>query len=446
MSGGGSSAVETTQSGQYSSSSELPAYLKQHHEDMLEDAEDLWLSYLTASPFSGDVAYDPTTYLAEVASRYTEMKTYVDGIATIADWEDIADAVNTKLDSLLDALRDTIDDIVSGAMTNITSAMTTAVSDANTNGASIASAVDTVMTDKIKDLITGIDSDILSAITSVESGAGIDTIDAAVISDAVTAATAAMGSSALTTAADEYEDDIRPAFLRSVGRFTAGMADINAVHSTSFVLGVAMLEHEFDNKVNDFLAKLKLQTYQTGYEGYIRFFQDTLLAYIQNFVQLLVASLSSEITMRKNIEDVFTGALAQQIDAFKASFSSEIEAVVNDRQQRAQYFLQSVAEAEKAEKFLGSMEGYLSDMSFNMNKMRIEKFTDQTDKQMQIDEMDTKWPFYLMAFRGDMLSTINGAPMNSSASGSSMSSRGGGGGGDFWSGVAGVASVVLPFL
>src|SRR5690606_3676713 len=42
-----------------------------------------------------------------------------------------------------------------------------------------------------------------------------------------------------------FERQNFPALMRSVGRFAAGMADINATMNSSFIIGMAMLEQQF---------------------------------------------------------------------------------------------------------------------------------------------------------------------------------------------------------
>lgn len=58
---------------------------------------------------------------------------------------------------------------------------------------------------------------------------------------------------------DAYEVTNKPAYLRSISRFTGGMSDINAVHNSSFIIGLALEEESFNNQLEGFSAGLKQQ-------------------------------------------------------------------------------------------------------------------------------------------------------------------------------------------
>jgi len=46
--------------------------------------------------------------------------------------------------------------------------------------------------------------------------------------------------------------------------WTAGMADLNAVHTSSFVLGMGLMQSEFGKTVDAFEAELKLKTFNSA--------------------------------------------------------------------------------------------------------------------------------------------------------------------------------------
>jgi len=56
-----------------------------------------------------------------------------------------------------------------------------------------------------------------------------------------------------------FERQNFPALMRSVGRFAAGMADINATMNSSFIIGMAMLEQQFQTDVASFRAAMEQQ-------------------------------------------------------------------------------------------------------------------------------------------------------------------------------------------
>ena len=71
----------------------------------------------------------------------------------------------------------------------------------------------------------------------------IDIIDslATELAAAIAAANALIDSANITSQVTAYENSKMNRFMRSVGRFAAGMAHVNAVNHSSFVTGLAML-------------------------------------------------------------------------------------------------------------------------------------------------------------------------------------------------------------
>lgn len=65
---------------------------------------------------------------------------------------------------------------------------------------------------------------------------------------------------ALVTA---FETRKKTRFLREVSQWTAGMADLNAVHTSSFVIGMALRQKEFADAVDDFDKNLTVTLYNT---------------------------------------------------------------------------------------------------------------------------------------------------------------------------------------
>jgi len=59
-----------------------------------------------------------------------------------------------------------------------------------------------------------------------------------------------------------YESAQLPPYFRSINRFTGPMSDLNAVHTSAFVIGMAIMEQSFQNNVDGFAAQLKVQRSQ----------------------------------------------------------------------------------------------------------------------------------------------------------------------------------------
>lgn len=162
---------------------DFPAYMKTIHGDWLnrsaavslasgESVVELIKAGLTASPYDGEVAYNPDTNITAFIAELASFKSAADGVAPTTDWVSYATAVRAEIDA------------------NVVS--------------------NTTLT-------------------------------------AATNAHAAILNSRLTT-------DVLP-------RFQVGMRDINAVISSSFVVGQAVLEAYNTREVADFDAKIRIAAY-----------------------------------------------------------------------------------------------------------------------------------------------------------------------------------------
>lgn len=64
------------------------------------------------------------------------------------------------------------------------------------------------------------------------------------------------------TEVEAYDEDTKDEFLRAMARFKAGYADINAVNSSAFVLGLMGLEKQRLRDIDRYRAQMKLQDHQ----------------------------------------------------------------------------------------------------------------------------------------------------------------------------------------
>lgn len=63
----------------------------------------------------------------------------------------------------------------------------------------------------------------------------------------------------ITNEVNNFEKNIRRRRSREISRWAGGMADINAVESSQFVIGMALREGEVTSEVNEFETKLRLE-------------------------------------------------------------------------------------------------------------------------------------------------------------------------------------------
>jgi len=139
----------------------------------------------------------------------------------------------------------------------------------------------------------------------------------------------ALSSTSITNMVNAYENEKRTRFQRDQGLWSAGMADINAVHTSSFIIGLALQQSEFANSVDKYEADLKGSIYtqiiQAGIDSHMKANilrignkDQMLLSAPQVMGQLnnLKAELSSRlVTLKADLEKLNIIALKEQSEA-----------------------------------------------------------------------------------------------------------------------------------
>jgi len=88
----------------------------------------------------------------------------------------------------------------------------------------------------------------------------------------------------------QFDESQRPALMRAVGRFSAGMADIGAINSSAYIIGLALMENEHLRQIARVNADLALQEKQRK----------------NNMVLQAVAMMMQELQFRSDLERVAT--------------------------------------------------------------------------------------------------------------------------------------------
>lgn len=63
----------------------------------------------------------------------------------------------------------------------------------------------------------------------------------------------------ISDAVTAYKNSVETRHLDNISNFTSGMADVNAVHSSQFIIGLALLEREREHDVSNYEANLRIQ-------------------------------------------------------------------------------------------------------------------------------------------------------------------------------------------
>ncbi len=78
-----------------------------------------------------------------------------------------------------------------------------------------------------------------------------------------TAATSVLSSTPISDFISSVEAEELSSFQRSIGRFASGMADINAIQTSSFIIGLALREQDYENKIERLRRETHLETFRT---------------------------------------------------------------------------------------------------------------------------------------------------------------------------------------
>ncbi len=104
-------------------------------------------------------------------------------------------------------------------------------------------------------------ADAEAAITHARQRAATDA--ATMINSANAVATSIIDSAPIAAVIAQFGQRAEVAHLKTMNRFAGGMAEINAVQGSAFLFGMALLEAEHTEKVDEFTARLSLQIYNS---------------------------------------------------------------------------------------------------------------------------------------------------------------------------------------
>lgn len=117
-------------------------------------------------------------------------------------------------------------------------------------------------------------------------------------------------STAVDDTVNAYETAQQPAYFRAINRFTGGMSDINAVHNSSFIIGLALIENDFQNSIAGFRAQIEGQNDRIRVGALIQATQD-----VMRLAQLHYGLLGSYTQVQTQISAATITAKKEQFEA-----------------------------------------------------------------------------------------------------------------------------------
>jgi hypothetical protein len=205
------------------------------------------------------------------------------------------------------------------------------------------------------------DSYITKAATKTGVFADINFLDgmATAIEGLLTAIENAMASSVIDDMVLAFENKKKARVKREISQWSAGMADINAVHTSSFVWGQMMLEKDFADSIDAYEAELKNNLFNT-----------ILHSSIDSYLKANVLRVSSQDDIIKQ-----GTAMMGELGNYKLQLQTQ-----------------------------------LTQIKTGIEQLTIVAGKEQTDENLHIDVQDALWDLEATMYGANMLAAIAGAP------------------------------------
>jgi len=449
------------------------------------------LADVGGNPYTGVSGYDPSADLEEVAGALTEFKQSIDAITPSTGFATDITTATAQAERVLDELD--VETIVSQALTGALASASTAVASSLANS---HTAVKTIIDDAVSRSegqaaslassnlesalaqAKSIFSDAIGSVIAVPSGfspsvdammnlaydfmrqGATSILDEAVQSALTLSATSILDEavqSALTlsdngmidASVDAFEQDTLPQHLSEINRFAGGAADVNAVNTSTFIVGMALMGTARSRDVNKYRADLRLQMFRdvltsftnihsglfTGYLNAYGQEKSTNVQLFQGYLNAYGQEKSTNVQLFQGLVAIMQHASGTELDALKTYFGTEtgtvaatsqgwnqvydgdrqglLNSVINTRLQekasRLNTILAGTSElGSRADRKLGLLAGYDALLA-EVNRAKIVAMTEDYTRNLTYDVQAMNWDLDLFQKAGNILSAVTGA-------------------------------------
>ncbi len=146
------------------------------------------------------------------------------------------------------------------------------------------------------------------------------------ISSANAAAVSIIDSAPIAALIAQYGQRAEVAHLKTMNRFAGGMAEINAVQGSAFLFGMALLEAEHTEKVDEFLARLSLQIYESVIPSFLRMGATYSAEQSQTEARSIASHLQARTTSELGHLQAEIASIAQHLQTETAFVQSHLQA------------------------------------------------------------------------------------------------------------------------
>ena len=384
-SGGGGSGAGTV---------DYPLYIKETHEDWLDGAgvavatpidrciTEVMNTALGNSPFPGMLIEPPTADIDAYLAAIQEFKSMLNG-------HNVNDVLANHYDRAMRAISDPVK---------------LEIDDITVDDIDIATIPDTVVDDREIDNIADVD-DLVVADTA-------DITDAEIVDD-------------VTAFSNQLDDEL----LKVLPRFRRGMQDINAVVSSSFAIGEAIVTGFGVRDVDRHSSTLRVSATMKN--------ADTDVANMNKDVQVGVTNLGKDVDISKSnltknietarfniakdvaIEPINTGRyldigktnLAKNVETSKANLSKDIQVGITNLNTRTEYERFYLAGTEiqwKAVAQIGIWYESYARMEVEGRRIKIVATGEYNDRENAQTESNAMWDLEVFQYGANVLASVSG--------------------------------------
>uniref|UniRef100_A0A6M3J064 Uncharacterized protein n=1 Tax=viral metagenome TaxID=1070528 RepID=A0A6M3J064_9ZZZZ len=396
------------------------------------------------SPYTGDTAYDPNSAfvpvsgspLDEVQDRFDTAKTAIDAIVANTDWTAYIAAAVTKMDAaggVFPALT------YPGAAFSTTSTPPAEGSFASANLSALVTAIaadaitkaSSVLTTATTGAIAVAHSDAVGLIPSDAEAAAVSKIGTAlstIITNAIADAETAVNTTYIQNIVDGFEARANKRYNRAMNNFMGGMADIGAVNTSAFMMGLVAFESDKQDEINSFDAQITQGMYEKIVQLYITTYVESYNRYIAEYIQVSLAVLGEQSKMYLA---TFMSYLSEEVRAkiayltntaqYQTTQLSEEARIINTANELKTRLLMQPAES-RAQAIIsgtGSMMNMLmaksqtqlssAQIQGEIDRMKIVALKDQADRDIELDVFDAEWDMSVYKHGAIVMSAPSGA-------------------------------------
>lgn len=391
------------------------------------------------NPFEGVSAYNPDDVLASVEDLKDLFRDDVDVLDPDADWDEILDIVQAEQSGQVPTLD--VDALYRAAADFAVSRSTRDAADAlQKSNTFTKEAGSLVLENSLNDSLatsTQIENSTRGGfkelISLLEPEAGTKllafiqdslTMSKDVITTAIDVAEQSVGSTVVDNMTEVFRQKALSEHLRAINSFAGGMADINAVNSSAFVIGLALQESDFARRVSDFRAQIELQIHSQVIEKYVESFSRVIASYIELFERRSAQYLEAYKAQISTTLQIFMQSMPEYLKSFLQSYISHVSTNTDTSKNYFSGIIQArLSEANQKQAFVNNQLAKLSSMrtdklnarkavaalASDVGRVRIVAKNEEYERNLEYDFKSANWDIELFQKGSNVLSAVTGS-------------------------------------